>query len=76
MNSWLRLLAGNRAFVFAGKTTYDTSFFGDPPGGIVTATRLFIVDAVGTFTPLTEAPPAPSRTATSEADRIRTGRRR
>jgi Tol biopolymer transport system component len=49
-NCWL----GNDAFVFAGKTTYDASFFGGPPGETITATRLFIVDATGAITPLTE----------------------
>jgi Tol biopolymer transport system component len=49
-NCWL----GDAAFVFAGKTTYDATFFGGLPGETITAVRLFIVDATGNFTPLTE----------------------
>jgi Tol biopolymer transport system component len=45
---------GNDAFVFAGRTTYDASVVGGTPGKTLTDDRLFIVDAAGTFAPLTE----------------------
>jgi Tol biopolymer transport system component len=45
---------GNDAFVFTGETTYDATLFGGNPGETITATGLFIVDADGTITPLTE----------------------
>src|SRR5262249_52736136 len=51
--SWPCWLANN-AFVFAGKTTYDASFFGGTPGTPITAERLFIVHAHGTISPLPE----------------------
>ena len=45
---------GNNAFIFAGDTTYDAALFGGTPGEPITFTRLFIVDATGTISPLTE----------------------
>jgi Tol biopolymer transport system component len=47
---------GNSALVFAGKTKYDPSFFGESdPSYRSNGDRLFIVDAAGNIEPLTEA---------------------
>jgi WD40-like Beta Propeller Repeat len=45
---------GTNAFVFTAKTTYDAALFGGTPGETISRYSLFIVDAAGTITPLTE----------------------
>lgn len=49
-NCWL----GANAIVFPGYTNYDASLYGGDPGDTVSGRSLFIADATGTITPLTE----------------------